>query len=57
MQQIGMVGLGLMGRGIAHKLVKHAYPVRLLEHPGNQRLDTRCPNVGPDPVVTCCCGL
>jgi 3-hydroxyisobutyrate dehydrogenase len=39
MKKIGMVGIGLMGHGIAMNLVKHAYPVLLLEHPGNQPLD------------------
>jgi 3-hydroxyisobutyrate dehydrogenase len=39
MKKIGMVGIGLMGHGIAHNLVKHGHPVLLLEHPGNQPLD------------------
>jgi len=39
MKTIGMVGIGLMGHGIASNIVKHAYPVVLLEHPGNQPLD------------------
>ncbi|MET0982379.1 MAG: NAD(P)-dependent oxidoreductase [Telluria sp.] len=39
MKKIGMVGIGLMGHGIAGNLVKHGYPVVLLEHPGNQPLD------------------
>jgi 3-hydroxyisobutyrate dehydrogenase len=34
-----MVGIGLMGHGIAGNLVKHGYPMVLLEHPGNQPLD------------------
>jgi len=39
MKQIGMIGLGLMGQGIASNIIKHGYPMRLLEHPGNQPLD------------------
>jgi 3-hydroxyisobutyrate dehydrogenase len=39
MKKIGMVGIGLMGHGIASNIVKHGYPVVLLEHPGNQPLD------------------
>jgi 3-hydroxyisobutyrate dehydrogenase-like beta-hydroxyacid dehydrogenase len=36
---IGMVGVGLMGHGIASNLVKKGHALRLLEHPGNQPLD------------------
>ncbi len=36
---IGMVGVGLMGHGIALNLLRHGYPVTLLEHAGNQPLD------------------
>jgi 3-hydroxyisobutyrate dehydrogenase len=39
MKKIGMVGIGLMGHGIASNIVKHGYPMLLLEHPGNQPLD------------------
>lgn len=39
MKQIGMVGIGLMGHGIATNLVKHGHPLAVLEHPGNQPLD------------------
>ena len=38
MMKIGMVGIGMMGQGIATNIVKHAYPMVLLEHPGNQPL-------------------
>ena len=38
--KIGMVGIGLMGQGIASNLVKHGHELVLLEHPGNQPLDT-----------------
>ncbi|WP_038212984.1 NAD(P)-dependent oxidoreductase [Xenophilus azovorans] len=36
---IGMIGIGLMGHGIATNLVKHGHPLTVLEHPGNQPLD------------------
>lgn len=39
MKKIGMVGIGLMGHGIASNIVKHGYRIVLLEHPGNQALD------------------
>ena len=38
MKKIGMVGIGLMGHGIASNLLKHGYPLTVLEHPGNQPL-------------------
>jgi 3-hydroxyisobutyrate dehydrogenase-like beta-hydroxyacid dehydrogenase len=40
MKRIGMVGIGLMGHGIATNIVKHGYPLTVLEHAGNQPLDT-----------------
>lgn len=40
MKTIGMVGIGMMGHGIASNLVKHGYELVLFEHPGNQALDT-----------------
>ena len=39
MKKIGMVGIGLMGHGIASNLVRHGYPLTVLEHAGNQPLD------------------
>lgn len=39
MQKIGMVGVGLMGHGIATNILKNGYALTLLEHPGNQPLD------------------
>ncbi|CUJ69027.1 NAD(P)-dependent oxidoreductase [Achromobacter kerstersii] len=39
MAKVGMVGIGLMGHGIASNLVKHGHSLTLLEHPGNQPLD------------------
>lgn len=38
MKKIGMVGIGMMGHGIASNIIKHGYPMVLLEHPGNQPL-------------------
>ena len=38
-KKIGMIGIGLMGHGIARNLIKHGYPLTVLEHPGNQPLD------------------
>ena len=39
MKNIGMIGIGLMGHGIAGNIVKHGYRLSVLEHPGNQPLD------------------
>lgn len=38
-QKIGMVGIGMMGHGIASNLARHGHELVLLEHPGNQPLD------------------
>lgn len=38
--KIGMAGIGLMGHGIASNLQRHGHDLLLLEHPGNQPLDT-----------------
>ena len=38
-KKIGMVGIGLMGHGIASNLLKHGHELALLEHAGNQPLD------------------
>ncbi len=40
MKKIGMVGIGLMGHGIASNVVKHGYQLAVFDHPGNQPLDT-----------------
>jgi len=37
---IGMIGIGLMGHGIATNLQKHGHRLCLLEHAGNQPLET-----------------
>ncbi|WP_353148424.1 NAD(P)-dependent oxidoreductase [Pollutimonas bauzanensis] len=40
MKKIGMIGIGLMGHGIATNVRKAGYPLGILEHPGNQPLDS-----------------
>lgn len=40
MKKIGMIGIGLMGHGIATNLLKHGHDLAVLEHSGNQPLDT-----------------
>ncbi len=40
MKKIGMIGVGLMGHGIASNIVKHGYPLTVMEHAGNQPLDS-----------------
>lgn len=37
--RIGMIGLGLMGLGIATNIVKKGYALTAMVHPGNQALD------------------
>ncbi|MEO6959032.1 MAG: NAD(P)-dependent oxidoreductase [Burkholderiaceae bacterium] len=37
--KIGLIGVGLMGHGIARNIIKHGYPMVLLDHPGNQPVD------------------
>lgn len=37
--KIGMVGIGLMGHGIAGNLLEHGHELAVFEHPGNQPLD------------------
>ena len=34
MKRIGMVGIGMMGHGIASNIVKRGYELGLFEHPG-----------------------
>jgi len=38
-KSVGMVGIGLMGHGIASNIVKHGHTLTVLEHAGNQPLD------------------
>ncbi len=33
---VGLIGVGMMGHGIASNLVAHGFPLTVLEHPGNQ---------------------
>lgn len=35
-QRIGMIGVGLMGHGIASSLLRHGLPLSFLDHPGNR---------------------
>ncbi len=37
--RLGMVGIGVMGHGIASTLAGQGYPLAFLEHPGNQPVD------------------
>ena len=39
MKTVGMVGIGLMGHGIASNIARHGYPMMLFEHEKNQPLD------------------
>lgn len=39
MKTIGMIGIGMMGHGIATNIARHGHPLVLLAHPGNQPLD------------------
>ena len=41
--RIGMVGLGLMGLGIATNIVKKGFALTAMEHPGNQPLGDLTP--------------
>lgn len=38
MTTLGMIGIGMMGHGIASNLLKHGHRLTVLEHPGNQAL-------------------
>ena len=37
--KIGIIGVGLMGHGIASNLLKHRHALRLMNHLGNQPVD------------------
>ena len=39
MATIGMIGIGMMGHGIASNLVKHGHTLSVLAHEGNQPID------------------
>ena len=36
---VGLIGVGLMGHGIARNILKRGYQLTILEHPGNRPLD------------------
>lgn len=38
-KQVGIIGVGLMGHGIAKNVLKHGHALRFLIHPGNQPVD------------------
>ncbi|MFM1988810.1 MAG: hypothetical protein RJA99_1767 [Pseudomonadota bacterium] len=38
-RRIGMIGIGLMGHGIAYNLLSKGHALAVLDHPGNQPLD------------------
>jgi len=38
-KRVGLIGVGLMGHGIASNLLKHGHALAVLEHPGNQPLE------------------
>ena len=38
-EKIGVIGVGLMGHGIARNILKKGYALTVMEHPGNQPLD------------------
>lgn len=37
--QVGLVGVGMMGHGIASNILKHGHALAVMDHPGNQPLD------------------
>ncbi len=39
MHTVGMIGIGLMGHGIARNVLKHGFPLTILDHPGNRPSD------------------
>ncbi|RYX93433.1 MAG: NAD(P)-dependent oxidoreductase [Comamonadaceae bacterium] len=39
-KNIGMIGIGMMGHGIATNVAKHGWSLTVLEHAGNQPLDS-----------------
>ncbi|HBM28305.1 MAG TPA: NAD(P)-dependent oxidoreductase, partial [Halomonas sp.] len=38
-RQVGLIGVGLMGHGIASSLLRAGHHVSFLEHPGNQPVE------------------
>ncbi|MDF2467221.1 MAG: putative 2-hydroxy-3-oxopropionate reductase [Ramlibacter sp.] len=35
-KNVGMIGIGMMGHGIASNVIKKGWPLAVLEHPGNR---------------------
>jgi len=66
--QLGMIGIGRMGHGIARNLLKNGFQLKFLDHPGNQPCDDLvsagalpCRNItevvdGRDLVILCVTG-
>ena len=38
-RNVGLIGVGMMGHGIAYNIARHGHPLRVLDHPGNQPID------------------
>jgi len=38
-QAVGLIGVGLMGHGIARNVLKHGYKLTIMNHEGNRPLD------------------
>lgn len=51
-QRIGMIGVGLMGHGIASNILRNGYPLTFLDHPGNQPTADLVAS-GAHPAATC----
>ncbi len=51
-RQVGIVGVGLMGHGIASSLLRAGHQVSFLEHPGNQPVEDLLP-AGATALSTC----
>lgn len=52
LDRIGLIGVGLMGHGIARNLLKSGFPVTYLDHPGNQPVSDLL-DMGAKPLQTC----
>ena len=49
---VGMVGVGLMGHGIARNLAAKGWPLLFLDHPGNQPVTDLTNQCGIDVTPT-----
>ena len=38
-QSVGLIGVGLMGHGLARNILKRGFPLTIMNHPGNRPLD------------------